>query len=288
VIQRSSRFSVERGSRSILIPSAAALILLFAGSALAQPKPLPPPPPPPAAPSAQPPPPPPPAHAPPPGELPPPPPPLPPPGYGQPPPGYPPPGYPPPGYPPPGYPPPGYPPPGYPPPGYPPPGYPPPGYPPPGHWAPQPEGPCTTYEVCQERVTAAKEELKRAKKEGDPSRIERREEDLEIAKKRLIEVRDSTTQRNSTGMMIGGIVLSCAGGAAIITGLAVTVGSGGSISKVDSYNTASIVTVIGGLVLGAVGVPLAFVGARRVPKEPTPTEARLLIGPGSAAIRVSF
>lgn len=252
MILRKSRFHAAHWPRPIGFPSAWALLFLSAGSALAQEQPLPPPPPPPPPPAAS-------------GDLPPPPPPppLPPPVYGQPPPGYPPPGYPPPGYP---------------------------GYPPGYSWAPPPDVPCTTLEACEERVSAAKEELKRAKKEGNPSEIESKEEVFLLAKQRLVEVRNKTTERYNSGMMIGGIVMASIGGATMITGLALALvtGSSMSTSENEAFTTAAITSAVVGVALAGAGVPFALVGSRRVPKKYPEPVARLLLGPGSAAVRVTF
>jgi NhaP-type Na+/H+ or K+/H+ antiporter len=149
-----------------------------------------------------------------------------------------------------------------------------------------------TYEECQERVRRAKMDLQFAKKEGNPSDIQRREEDLEAAKERLVEVRDKTTERYSTGMFVGGIIGICAGGGAVLTGVALTAvtSDDSTFLNADSVRTATVATVIGGLVLAGVGIPLALVGGRRIKKEEKPAEARptLILGPQGAAVRALF
>jgi len=181
------------------------------------------------------------------------------------------------------------PPPVYPPPGYPPPGYPPPGYPPGYSWTPPPAASCSIVEACEERVSAAKEELKRAKKSGNRFEIQRWEGELEDAQKRLVEVRNKTTERFSTGMMVGGIITASVGGASIITSLALVVAaSEAEVSELPAYNAAILSTAIGGVFLGAVGVPLAIIGARRVKKDTNGAGPVVLVGPQGAAIRVHF
>jgi glucose-6-phosphate isomerase len=144
-------------------------------------------------------------------------------------------------------------------------------------------------EACEERVSAAKEELKRAKKSGNRFEIQRWEGELEDAQKRLVEVRSKTTERFSTGMMVGGIITACLGGASIITSLALVVAaSEAEVSELPAYNAAILSTAIGGVFLGAVGVPLAIVGARRVTKDSNGAGPVVLVGPQGASIRVQF
>jgi hypothetical protein len=135
-------------------------------------------------------------------------------------------------------------------------------------------------------------DLQYAKKEGNPGDIQRKEEDLESAKERLVEVRDKTTERYSSGMMVGGIIATCVGGAAILTGLALTAVTSGStaVPDVDSFQTATIASVIGGLALGAIGIPVALIGGRRIKKDEPAAAARptLIVAPQGAALRVLF
>ena len=108
---------------------------------------------------------------------------------------------------------------------------------------------------------------------------------------RLVEVRETTTERLSTGMMVGGIITACVGGVSIITSLGLVVAaSEAEVSELPAYNVATILTAVGGVFLGAVGVPLAIVGSRRVKKD-TPADGAgpvVRVGPQGASIRVHF
>jgi hypothetical protein len=208
----------------------------------------------------------------------------------QPPPGYPPPGYPPPGYPPPGYPPgyapPGYPPPGYPPPGYyPPPGAYPPGYPPPGAY---PQGKMT-LEQYDEQIRITRDQLGSAKARDDDDAVRALKERLKELTKERNEERNRVMPRYSTGMMVGGIVLSGVGGLAVITGAALGLVSTSGGSN-DDLGGPALVALVGGLICVGAGIPLAVIGSKRERRDESSIEARptLILTPGGAALRVQF
>lgn len=94
--------------------------------------------------------------------------------------------------------------------------------------------------------------------------------------------------------MATGIVLTCAGGAAVLAGLVIGLegadfsGLGGGSG--DPFPPASIAALIGGFVGLAVGIPTTIIGGRRVPKNRSSAEAGplLLVGPKGASLRVLF
>ncbi len=171
-------------------------------------------------------------------------------------PGYPQPGYAQPGYPPPGYgpPPPGYAQPGY-PPGYgpPPPGYAQPGHPPPGYVLAPGYWPPPGYGPQPMQPPAA-------------------------------------TERRSTGMMVGGIVLLSVGGLGLVIGSSLALSSTttcdfGGCSSSGGSQTAGYGVLIGGAIAVAVGIPLLIYGVKKVPARPdatAPAAAAWVGAPGGA------
>jgi hypothetical protein len=117
-------------------------------------------------------------------------------------------------------------------------------------------------------------------------------------------------ERRSTGMMVGGILLTAFG--------AIGLGAGGVVyassqtvqfdttctSNTNCFTTnrggdktAGIVLMVAGLAGIGVGIPLIVIGARKVPvdrsnpekaREREERDAKLVVGPASAALHVSF
>lgn len=101
------------------------------------------------------------------------------------------------------------------------------------------------------------------------------------------------TRRNSTGMMVTGIVLTSLGAVALPAGVAVIATD---LSNGDDVAIAAVLVgfplVIGSGVFAAVGIPLWVIGAREVPVRPGDEEARavpeVFVGPTSASLRWTF
>jgi hypothetical protein len=143
---------------------------------------------------------------------------------------------------------------------------------------------------CEDQIQRTKYALEDAERHDADADAERLKAELKRLRIELNEVRDRTTQRNNTGMMVGGIILSSVGGAGILVAL----GAGAALSisggRDNGAGTVAILGLVGGLACGAVGIPLAVIGGKRVPKDPSSAEARpiLLVGPEGAAVRVRF
>jgi len=121
-------------------------------------------------------------------------------------------------------------------------------------------------------------------------------------------------ERKSTGMMVGGILLTSAGIVGILTGAAMAstagnqidvycespVGGGGPFvceRRADATQLAAGYGVlIGGVVALGAGIPLWLIGGKRVPAndeaapaaQPPSASMRLLVGPSSATLDVRF
>lgn len=115
--------------------------------------------------------------------------------------------------------------------------------------------------------------------------------------------------RNSVGMMVGGIIATSVGGVLVPIGaLVFAAGSDTSCTcdidvcscqEDEPAKVAGVVTIVGGIALVGVGIPLLIVGARRkkpdvptqqqptTPEQP-PTSAELVAAPGSMGLRVRF
>jgi hypothetical protein len=104
-------------------------------------------------------------------------------------------------------------------------------------------------------------------------------------------------KRNSPGLMIGGIVLTSAGAVVLSIG-AVLAGAenqsdcvcdelGCDCGSSDEEQTTGIVLIVSGLVGVGVGIPMIVIGAKKVPDVSEP-QAAVLLGPGSAKLRVQF
>ncbi len=103
----------------------------------------------------------------------------------------------------------------------------------------------------------------------------------------------SKTRRNSTGMMVTGIVLTSVGTLALVGGIAVVAvcnNKSGTIPEACNDNSTAGGLALGGLgLIGAgVGIPLMIVGARRVPVEGATASPTLLVSPQSLGVRWSM
>jgi hypothetical protein len=106
---------------------------------------------------------------------------------------------------------------------------------------------------------------------------------------------DDGMVRNDRDMMIGGVVLSGLGGLSLIGGLVtLMVGTfwvecGGLFECHNVENTtlqtAGAGLMIAGVALAGVGIPLAVVGAKKVPREGGP---QVQVGAGRVALDWSF
>jgi len=120
-------------------------------------------------------------------------------------------------------------------------------------------------------------------------------------------------ERKSTGMMVGGILLTSLGIVGVLAGSAVAStaanqipiycdqGFGPTICETradESQQIAGYSVMVAGLVGLAVGIPLWIIGGKRVPVKsdesapaqaaPPQTSLRVLVGPSSAALHMSF
>jgi hypothetical protein len=102
-------------------------------------------------------------------------------------------------------------------------------------------------------------------------------------------------ERNSIGMMVGGIVLTAGGVVALSMGALVyiaatsiqcdCIGPGACDCSDEKGEVGGIALMAGGVLGLGVGIPLIVLGARKVPAEP---ETAVLIGPGAAGLRCRF
>jgi hypothetical protein len=111
-------------------------------------------------------------------------------------------------------------------------------------------------------------------------------------------------KRNSTGLMVGGIVILSTGGVAFFVGAALIAEANDQICfdgecKDEDLEVAGIITLAGGGALIALGIPLTVVGARKVPLDGSETpeededeswlyQPELSLSPTSAALRWTF
>lgn len=106
-------------------------------------------------------------------------------------------------------------------------------------------------------------------------------------------------ERHSTGMMVGGIVLTILGAGCAIGGTAAIIDdSTNGHGDFDGFQTAIVgLPLIGGAVIfSAIGIPLWVIGAREEPRRPEvqPPEARakarpdVAVGPGGATLTWTF
>jgi hypothetical protein len=79
---------------------------------------------------------------------------------------------------------------------------------------------------CEDQIQRTKYALEDAERHDADADAERLKTELKRLRIELNEVRDRTTQRNNTGMMVGGIILSSVGGAGILVAL----GAGAALS----------------------------------------------------------
>jgi hypothetical protein len=104
-------------------------------------------------------------------------------------------------------------------------------------------------------------------------------------------------KRNSPGLMVGGIVLTAVGAVTLSIGAVLASASnqydcactelGCDCGVSDDNETTGIVLIVSGLVGVGVGIPMIVIGAKKVPAVSEP-QASVLLGPGSAKLRVQF
>jgi hypothetical protein len=107
---------------------------------------------------------------------------------------------------------------------------------------------------------------------------------------------DDGTERNSTGLMVGGIVISGVGGAGMVTGLMMVLISpfaaiGDAVSggnRAEDLARAGGITAGVGLGVGLAGIPLAVVGASRVPRQEASPMPRVAVSPTGGSLTWSF
>jgi hypothetical protein len=118
-------------------------------------------------------------------------------------------------------------------------------------------------------IDSLKEQRKAAEQQGDEARAEMLEQELDRLKRAKKEHAKATTQRRSTGLMVGGIVLSGVGGVTLISGLILTLAG----SAQDQSENGRRLQVVGGTMLGGsalaigAGIPMAVVGGKKVPRD---------------------
>lgn len=156
-----------------------------------------------------------------------------------------------------------------------------------------------TYEMWREERDLVRERLREAKRReeaaedlGDSEAEARAEREVEAAEEALEEFRDRTTSRN-TPMLVGGIVLTAAGGIGLGAGVfALTLfsqqqrtdGSGGtSTAAWVAWGVPTVGAIATGITFMTVGGPKRWRGAD--PVEPT---VGVGVGPGSVAVSGTF
>lgn len=185
---------------------------------------------------------------------------------------------------------------------------PPPGYsqpepapaPPPGYAAPQgalppPPPPPYAYgygprprprndEAFKEQIRELKRRIKAADENEDDAEKDRLKEELHELNDEYKKYKKENYVRYSSGMMAGGIVLSSLGGVSLFAGVAVSLASRDATRQVG-YG----MLVFSALSISA-GIPLAVVGARRVPNKELEAKAApvLTVGPRSVGLRMAF
>ncbi|WP_437274868.1 hypothetical protein WME90_26855 [Sorangium sp. So ce375] len=112
--------------------------------------------------------------------------------------------------------------------------------------------------------------------------------EIEATKRALRDFVERTTERNSTVMMVSGIVVASLGAAALVTGaMLITVNHDEDATKHRDTYTAALATAAGGVAAVGVGLPLYVIGKKRVLRKGLdprgPAAARLLVGPGAVA-----
>ncbi|WP_437323131.1 hypothetical protein [Sorangium sp. So ce381] len=110
--------------------------------------------------------------------------------------------------------------------------------------------------------------------------------EIEATKRELRDFVERTTERNSTVMMVSGIVLASLGAAALVTGaVLITANHDESATKHRDTYTVALATAAGGVAAVGVGLPLYVIGKKRVLRKGLdtrgPAAARLLVGPGA-------
>ncbi|WP_157906916.1 hypothetical protein [Sorangium cellulosum] len=112
--------------------------------------------------------------------------------------------------------------------------------------------------------------------------------ELEATKRELRNFMERTTERNSTVMMVSGIVLAGLGAAALVTGaVLITAKHDEAATKHRDTYTVAVATAAGGAAAVGVGLPLYVIGKKRVLRKGLELRglaaARLLVGPGAVA-----
>jgi hypothetical protein len=173
-----------------------------------------------------------------------------------------------------------------------PPSVPPPPPPPPAGFAPGPGAmpfnatPVFDYDAA---IDSLKEQRKAAEQHGDEARAEMLEQELDRLKRAKKEHARATTKRRSTGVMVGGIVLSGVGGVTLISGLILTLAG----SAQDGTENGRRLQTVGGIMLGGsalaigAGIPMAVVGGKKVPRDDLP-QAAACAEPRGVTVRYSF
>jgi hypothetical protein len=121
-------------------------------------------------------------------------------------------------------------------------------------------------------IDSLQEQRKAAERQGDEARAEMLEQELDRLKRARKEHARATTKRRSTGLMVGGIVLSGVGGVTLICGLIFTLAG----SAQDQSANGRKLQTVGGIMLGGsalaigAGIPMAVVGGKKVPRDDVP------------------
>ena len=139
------------------------------------------------------------------------------------------------------------------------------------------------FEDYKEQIRSTKQRMKEAEQNGDEAEKERLKEELGRLKAEYARYQKENYVRNSGGMMGGGIALASVGGFGLLVGSIFTLGND------DTKTTGYFLIGMGIACIGA-GIPLAIVGARRVPKESRGAGASpiLIVSPRGAALHVTF
>ncbi|WP_437850097.1 hypothetical protein [Sorangium sp. So ce363] len=110
--------------------------------------------------------------------------------------------------------------------------------------------------------------------------------EIEATKRELRNFMERTTERNSTVMMVSGIVLASLGAAALVTGaVLITANHDEAVTKHRDGYTVAVATAAGGVAAVGAGLPLYVIGKKRVLRKGLDMRglaaARLLVGPGA-------
>lgn len=99
-------------------------------------------------------------------------------------------------------------------------------------------------------------------------------------------------RRRSTGLMVGGIVLTSLGTASLATALGLTIAEVSCDDAADerarcrAFDTAALATLLAGFGATSIGIPLIVYGAKKLPVEPVSATLAPWLTPNTAGLSV--